>query len=153
MHSYCNVELGGEKWSVALPKLVLCSVCVCCTGWSVSNMCVCVCVCGWLAYEPTEHTFLFMNGLIRIVIFRQHQKQCFSLHKDTTPPQPNHTVTSTHIEPEQYNTWNKSTVFRKLLKMDVLTFETCWAVNSEIIKQVTSNWSIFIQLPKWCTVQ
>ena len=28
--------------------------------------------------------------------------------------------------------------------MDVLTFETCWAVNSEIIKQVTSSWSIFI---------
>ena len=49
-------------------------------------------------------------------------KQSFSLHKDTTPPQPNHTVTSTHIEPQQYNTWNKSTISRKLLKMDVLTF-------------------------------
>ena len=70
---------------------------------------------------------------------------CFSLYKDTTPPQPNHTVTPTHIEPEKYNTWNKSTVSRKLLKMDVLTFETCWAVNSEITKQVTSSWSIFIQ--------
>ena len=54
-------------------------------------------------------------------------------------------VTPTHIEPEQYNTWNKFTIGRKLLKMDVLTFETCWAVNSEIIKQVTSSWSIFIQ--------
>jgi len=32
-----------------------------------------------------------------------------------------------------------------LLKMDVLTFEKWWAVNSEIIKQVTSSWSIFIQ--------
>ena len=31
-------------------------------------------------------------------------KLCFSLHKDTAPPQPNHTVTPTHIEPEQYNT-------------------------------------------------
>ena len=72
-------------------------------------------------------------------------KQCFSLHKDTTPPQPNHTVTPTHIETEQYNTWNKSTISRKLLKMDVLTFETCWAVNSELIKQVTSSWSILIQ--------
>jgi hypothetical protein len=30
-------------------------------------------------------------------------KLCFSLHKDTTPPQPNHNVTATHIEPEQYN--------------------------------------------------
>ena len=36
-------------------------------------------------------------------------KQSFSLHKDTTPPQPNHTVTPIHIEPEQYNTWNNST--------------------------------------------
>ena len=26
--------------------------------------------------------------------------QCFSLHTDTTPPQPNHNVTPTHIEPE-----------------------------------------------------
>ena len=46
-----------------------------------------------------------------------------------------------------------STISCKLLKMDVLTFETCWAVNSEIIKQVTSSWSIFIQLSRWCTVQ
>ena len=30
--------------------------------------------------------------------------------------------------------------------MDVLTFETCWAVNGEIIKQVPSSWSVFIQL-------
>ena len=57
-------------------------------------------------------------------------KLWFSQHKVTTPPQPNHTVTPTHIKPEQYNTWNKSTISRKLLKMDVLTFETCWAVSS-----------------------
>ena len=63
-----------------------------------------------------------------------------------SPPQPNHTVTPTHIEPEQHNPWNKCTISLNLLKMDVLTFETCWAVNSEIIKQMTSNWSIFIQL-------
>ena len=75
-------------------------------------------------------------------------KQSFSLHKDTTPPQQNHTVTPTHIEPEQYNTWNKSTISRNLLKMNVLTFETCWAVNSEIIIQVTSSWSIFIRLSR-----
>ena len=30
-------------------------------------------------------------------------------YPDTTPPQPNHNVTSTHIEPEQYNPWNDST--------------------------------------------
>jgi len=28
---------------------------------------------------------------------------CFSLHTATTPPQSNHNVTPTHIEPEQYN--------------------------------------------------
>jgi len=27
----------------------------------------------------------------------------FNLHPDTTAPQPNHTVTPTRIEPEQYN--------------------------------------------------
>ena len=34
--------------------------------------------------------------------------------------------------------------------MAVLTSETCWAVNNEIIKQVTSSWSLSIQnvLPK-----
>ena len=30
--------------------------------------------------------------------------------------------------------------------MDVLTSETCWALNNEIIKQVASSWSLFIQL-------
>ena len=29
--------------------------------------------------------------------------------------------------------------------MDVLTSETCWALNNEIKKQVTSSWSRFIQ--------
>ena len=33
----------------------------------------------------------------------------WSLHTDTTPPQPYHKVTPTHIEPEQYNPWNNST--------------------------------------------
>ena len=34
---------------------------------------------------------------------------CFSLHTDTTPHQPNHNITPTHIEPEQYNPWNNLT--------------------------------------------
>jgi len=34
---------------------------------------------------------------------------CFSLHPDTTPPQPNHNVTPTHIEPKQHNPWHNST--------------------------------------------
>ena len=78
-------------------------------------------------------------------------KQCFSLHKDTTPPRPNHTVTPTHIEPEQYNTWNKYKISRNLLKMDVLTLETCWTVNGEIKKWhqvgltlIKYNYSFFI---------
>ena len=33
----------------------------------------------------------------------------------------------------------------KLLRMDVLTSETCWAPNKVIIKQVASSWSLFTQ--------
>ena len=44
-------------------------------------------------------------------------------------------------------------ISRKHLRMDVLKFETCWALNNEIIKQVTSSWSIFIQLSRWCKFQ
>ena len=33
--------------------------------------------------------------------------------------------------------------------MDVLTFETFWTLNNEIIKRVTSSWSIFTQ-PIFC---
>jgi hypothetical protein len=43
------------------------------------------------------------------------------------------------IEPEQYNTRNKSKISRKLLKMNVLTFESCWAVNNEIKNQVDNK--------------
>jgi len=37
------------------------------------------------------------------VVWYPDAKHCFSLHPDTTPSQPNHTVTPTRIEPEQYN--------------------------------------------------
>jgi len=49
------------------------------------------------------------GGVVSVVLqpaYRYHTtpaKPCFSLHTDTTPPQPNHNVTPTHIEPEQYN--------------------------------------------------
>jgi len=48
----------------------------------------------------------------------------------------------------QNNTTHEIThqISRKLLRMDVLASETCWAVNNEIIKQVTSSWSLFNQL-------
>jgi len=47
----------------------------------------------------------------------------------------------------QSNTIHEITqqISRKLLMMDVLTSETCWAVNNEIKKQVASSWSLFIQ--------
>jgi len=38
-----------------------------------------------------------------LMLNMQAEALSFSLHKDTTPPQPIHTVTPTHIEPEQYN--------------------------------------------------
>ena len=74
-----------------------------------------------------------------------------SLHPDTTPPQPNHNVTPTRIVPEQYNHEITQQISRKLLRMDVLTSETCWALNNEIKKQVASRWSLFIQLYR-CTL-
>ena len=33
--------------------------------------------------------------------------------------------------------------------MDILTSETCWALNNEIIKQVTSSWSLFKDSLQW----
>ena len=48
----------------------------------------------------------------------------------------------------QNNTTREITqqISRKLLRVDVVTSETCWALNNEIIKQVTSSWPLFIQL-------
>ena len=49
-----------------------------------------------------------------------------------------------------YAGWSTSAstqhISRKLLRMDVLTSETCRALSKEIIKQVTSSWSLFTQL-------
>ena len=36
--------------------------------------------------------------------------------------------------------------------MDVLTSEICWILNNEIIKQVTSSWSLFIHFLICCNV-
>jgi len=43
------------------------------------------------------------GGIRGVVSVCRLQPSGFSLHTDTTPPQPNHTVTPTRIEPEQYN--------------------------------------------------
>jgi len=52
--------------------------------------------------------------------------------------------------PHQSNTTHAVTkqISRKLLRVDVLTSETCWVLNKEIMKQVTSSWSLFTQRPK-----
>jgi len=65
----------------------------------------------------------------------------YGYHITTAKPQRN---TSTH---------RTRSISRKLLRMDVLTSKTCGALNKEIIKQVTSSWSFFTQLSRWCTVQ
>ena len=44
-------------------------------------------------------------ALVRCVLVLR----CGLADTDTTPPQPNHNVTPTHIELEQYNPWNNST--------------------------------------------
>ena len=75
-----------------------------------------------------------------------------SLYTDTTPPQPHCNVTPTYIEPDTTHEVTQR-IIRKLLRMDVLTSETCWALNKVIIKQVASSWSLFTQLSRWCTVQ
>jgi len=60
--------------------------------------------------------------------------KCFSLHTDTTQSNTTHEITQQ--------------ISCRLLRMDVLTSETCSALNNEIKKQVTSSWSLFIQLSR-----
>ena len=79
-------------------------------------------------------------------------KQCFNLHTDSTPPQPHRNVTPTHIEPDTTHEVTQQ-ISHKLVRMDVLTSETCWALNKVIIKQMASSWSLFTQLSRWCAVQ
>jgi len=57
------------------------------------SVCLCVCVC----------VYIYIYIYIYIVLW------CFNLHTDTTPPQPYHNITPTHIEPDQYNPRNNST--------------------------------------------
>jgi len=64
-------------------------------------------------------------------------KNCFSLRPDTTPPQPNQNVTPTHIKPEQKTHEITQRISRKLLRMDVLTSETCLALNNDIKEKLS----------------
>jgi len=98
----------------------------------------------------------------------------FSLHKDTTPltfetcwavnSEIIKRVTSSwsiFIERETvlifFKIFSETFLFPSRAQRDIMKnvhrSEQCWAVNGEIIKKVTSSWSIFIQLSRWCTVQ
>jgi len=79
--------------------------------------------------------------------------QAEALGTDTTPPQPNHNVTQTHIEPEQYNPWNNSAHKSQAPEDGCINIRNMFSLNKEIIKQVTSSWSLFTQISRWCTVQ
>ena len=70
----------------------------------------------------------------------------FSLLPDTTPPQPNHTVTPAHIVPEQYNPWNNSTNKSQAPEDGCINIRNMLSMKKEIKRQVTSSWSLFIQL-------
>jgi len=68
---------------------------------------------------------------------------------DVKPAYGYHTTTMQHQHTSNQNhTTHAIThqISHKLLRMDVLTSETCWPVNNEIIKQVTPSWSLFIQV-------
>jgi len=161
MHYHLSLTCFGAYWTIFRENFFVCSKLLTPkmahlapkrVGEWWQNTCVTVYVCcvGVFRTQIMKNAWNGELGEVRCPQDAHLQlvtlSNSFNLHKDTTPPQPNHTVTPTHIEPEQYNTWNKPTISRKLLKMDVLTFETCWALNSEIINQVSSSWSIFIQL-------
>ena len=62
----------------------------------------------------------------------------------TTPAKPQRN-TNTH-RTRAIQLMKQQQISSKLLRMGVLTSETCWALNNEIIKQVTWSWSLFIQL-------
>ena len=74
------------------------------------------------------------------------------LQPDTTPPQPNHTVTPTHIKPEQYNPWNNSSNKSQApedgcINIRNMLSSKLWNNKASDIKLVS------VQLSRWCTVQ
>jgi len=108
-------------------------------GYIVLVRCVLVFRCGLavVVWYPSVGWGTSASPCIRIP---QHHSQTTTKHQHTSNQN-----NITHEITQQ--------ISRKLLRMDVLTSETCWALNNEIIKQVTPSWSLFIQLSRWCTVQ
>ena len=68
-------------------------------------------------------------------------------------------ITPAHLKSAQYSLHNNAPSSRKLLKMDVLTSETCWAVNwhnkASVIKLVYlySNFCSYFQLSSLTALQ
>jgi len=52
---------------------------------------------------------LHLSGSMCVGVMLWYPYAGFSLHTDTTPPQPYHNITPTHIEPDQRNPRNNST--------------------------------------------
>jgi len=98
---------------------------------------MCVGVTLWFGWGGVASVCSSASACIRIP---HHHSQTTTQHQHTS---------------NQSNTTHEITqqISRKLLRMDVLTSETCWALNNEIIKQVTSSWSLFIQLNMNCQTQ
>jgi len=86
--------------------------------------------CGVVSGCRLKPYSLSVSACIRIP---HHPSQTTMQHQHTT----DHSNTTHEITQQ---------ISRKLLRMDVLMSETCWAVNKEIIKQSTSSWSLFIQV-------
>jgi len=138
---------GVSKWRVALSKATVVFISVnfstfyhwlCCLTMNIS--------CEFYVYWIVLHFVswvkrdqLDVTCFIISLFNAQHVSEVntsilrSNLHTDTTPPQPNHNVSATHIEPDQYNPWNNSA-------------HKSQALNKEIIKRVTSSWSPFIQV-------
>ena len=58
-----------------------------------------------ISYRDTVALQDEKDGVVRLGWCGIHmQAEALVLQPDTTPPQANHIVTPTHIEPEQYNT-------------------------------------------------
>jgi len=57
-------------------------------------------------------------------------------------------ITPTRLKSAQYSLHNNAPSSHKLLKMDVLTSETCWAVNWHSKSKCHQSWSTFIQISK-----
>ena len=71
--------------------------------------------------------------------------QVEACNTDTTPTQP-HWNSNTHRTKNNTTNVVIQQDSRKLLMMDILMSERCWALNKVIIKQVASSWSLFTQL-------